>query len=198
MTEQRIEEEKYKLKLEELKLREESRMYEADQKYEKYIVALSAGALPLSVTIFLHFQDALPETALPWVFVAWFSWILSVLVVVLSLKTSYKSHRKAIEQISDDAALDRVYDDKEILGGCWRWWTNFFSNSALVLFVIGTVAFLAFATITMKGELMSDKDKGNGGQQGGGSSGQQINDGTKKASVPEKSTLPTRPPKENK
>ena len=190
-------EETYKSKLDELKLREEGRMYEADQKYEKYIVTLSAGALPLSVTIFLHFQDTLPETALPWVFAAWFSWILSVLVVVLSLKTSYKSHRKAIEQISDDAALDRIYDDKEILGGVWRGWTNFFSNSALVLFVIGTVAFLSFATITMKGESMSG-DRNNGGQQQGGGDRQQINEGTeKKASVPEKSTLPTRPPKKD-
>lgn len=145
-------EKEYKTQLKELKLREEGRMYEADQKYEKYIVSLSAGALPLSVTIFLHFQNDLQENALPWIFTAWLAWILSVLVVVLSLKTSYKSHRKAIEQISDGAALDRIYDDKETFGGCWRWWTNFLSNSALVLFVIGTVAFLGFAIITMKGQ----------------------------------------------
>jgi len=197
MNEKKTAEEIYKAQLAEWRVREEARMYESDQKYEKYIVTLSAGALPLSVTIFLHFQDVLPKTALPWIFAAWIFWVLSVLVVVISLKTSYKSHRKAIEQISDDAVLDRVYDGKETLGGYWRWWTNLFSNSALVLFVAGTVVFLGFAIITMKGQPMSG-DKNNGGQHSSSGDKQQINEGTQKASVPEKGTLPARPPKENK
>lgn len=44
---------------------------------------------------------------------------------------------------------------------------------------------------------MSD-DRKNGGQQSGGNSGQQPNDWGTKASVPEKGTLPQRPPKQDK
>ncbi len=180
----------YAAQLEDLKLRQEALMYEAAREYNKYIVTLSAGSLPLSVTIFLHFHNKLTPEALVWIYCAWFAWTVSILGIVISFKTSYRSHRKAIDQISDEDSLEKVRTGAEQFGGHYTTVTNILTELSLFAFIAGTVLFLIFSTLTMKGTTMSDERKPTG--QTGTT---QINDHGTKGSVPEKNTIPSAPQK---
>jgi hypothetical protein len=105
--------------------------------YDKTVVALSGGALGVSIT-FIHeiVQSPLPGTLFLLGF-AWSGFTASILASLVSLLTSQWALRKAISQVDSET----IHDERP---GAWHsQLTSVFNFTACLMFILG-VAFLVW------------------------------------------------------
>lgn len=112
---------------------------EADQsnQFDKTIIALSGGALALSVTLLGGWKIS-PD----WMLVSsWFFYVCSLCATLFSFKVAERQHKRDVEFI--DEAL-RSGDNVRQEDNIWSWWVLRLNEASALGFLVGTVLFLFF------------------------------------------------------
>lgn len=128
--------------LEEIKAEYRKDLITLEQKsvesFDKTVIALSGGALGLSLTFVKEIVDLPNAVQIHWLLAAWICWAASLLCVLLSFWLSAKAMRKAIKQL-DEGKLGQ-----ERPGGFLDWATGLLTFLGGLVFVIGVVSMILF------------------------------------------------------
>ena len=124
---------------------------EMQSSYDKAVMALSGGALGISMTFFKDFvatkvTPSQPVEGVCWLFIAWICWGVSTTAVLFSLFTSASAMRKTIEQTDNKM----IYYKDESLGGWQDKLTRLLNPVAGFLFLFGVVAYALFVKFNLK------------------------------------------------
>lgn len=120
-------------------------MADQTKEMDKTVLALSTGALALSIT-FLH--DIAPHPILWTLIVLAASWIMLVICMLATLLSFYFSqlaHGLEIEKLDDDYTKTKSYESNNI----WSRTTSFMNLFALILLVIGVGLLALFALVNV-------------------------------------------------
>jgi hypothetical protein len=114
---------------------------EMQSEYDKGVMALSGGALGISLTFLKEFVPRQNIHGTNFLISAWVCWGLSVTIVVFSYFTSAVAFGKAINQTDENL----LYFDAIEHGGLANKITRFLNPFAGGLFAVGLVLLLFFA-----------------------------------------------------
>lgn len=109
------------------------------ESYDKAVMTLSGGGLAIS---FAFIKDIIGNGSIECkalLMISWISWSTSILVVILSFLCSHYALRNAITSIDND-------DKTEHLGGKFDILTKTLNILSGLLFFIGTICMILFAT----------------------------------------------------
>lgn len=119
--------------------------------YDKTIVSLSGGALGISI-LFIKDIIGKNEPELVWsVICAWSFWSCSIAAVIVSYFLSRVAFRKAIYQVDND-------NFESGIGGCAAKATHVFNVLSGILFIVGIVFLIIFASANIGDKKMSNGD----------------------------------------
>jgi len=117
------------------------------EQHDKAILALSSGALALSLT-FLRTIAPSPSSGSLWLLgFSWGAFLVSVLSTLLSFHTSVRAFLRA-DEILDEMAQNPGIDAHE-LPNRWRSHTLLLNYTAVACFAVGTVLLTAFAIVNL-------------------------------------------------
>lgn len=111
----------------------------SQESYDKTLVALSGGALGLSLTFITDIVTLKTAQRLLWLEMAWVFWALSLLFILFSFETSRWALRKAIHQV----------DQGEQPGGFWDKLTEAFNVLSGLTFITGVGSILIFIHLNL-------------------------------------------------
>ena len=124
--------------------------YRAHEHYDKTIIALSGGALGVSLVFALDIVGANAGHGWLWLLGAWALWTLSLSATLLSYYTSFQANW---HEIQDCRRLRRGEAVRAIVpGGWWNTWTLRLNPAAGVLFVLGVVSEAVFVFVNVRGK----------------------------------------------
>jgi hypothetical protein len=135
---------------------------QASASFDNMVLALSGGALGLSLTFL---KDIAPQPV-PWTVFrllapSWFSLVVSLLALMLSQLASMNSMRHEIECL--DGRKKRTTARS---GGIWRWSTSSLNYTACFGCVAGIALLVSFVVVnTEKKAMATDKQQQPAGQQ---------------------------------
>ncbi|MBX2997847.1 MAG: hypothetical protein KF893_05005 [Caldilineaceae bacterium] len=110
----------------------------AVESFDKTVIALSGGALGLSLTFVKDIVDLSNAAQTLWLAGAWLCWAVSLACVLFSFWLSARAMREAIRQ------LDKGELGKKRPGGFWDWATGFLTFSGGLTFVLGVISMISF------------------------------------------------------
>lgn len=108
------------------------------EEYDKVILALSGGALGLSITFIHDIVELNAATYKSLLFVAWVFWTMSMASVMLSHVMSHQALRRTIKQVDDGS----LYEKKP--GGVFDWGTSILNSVSGLAFLAGTILMIIF------------------------------------------------------
>jgi len=115
------------------------------QHLDNVVFKIAAGGLAVSVT-FLGVTSGTAPGSMPWVYVAWVLWVVSLASLMLSVVTGQLGLRSMIRHI-DAGSFDRTTSPEGRLGAC----TPALNNVAVATCGIGLVCLLIFAVMNVSG-----------------------------------------------
>ena len=130
--------------LEEYRAQLFSTMQKAQDEYDKTVLALSGGALGISLAFIKDVIGSGPIVCAVHLLLAWICWGTSLGTVLLSHYTSHKANVYAISQVDEC----RIYDERP--GGNWDRITNILNATAGILFFGGVVFIVVFASSNLE------------------------------------------------
>lgn len=114
----------------------------AQEDYDKTLIYLSGGALGISFA-FIDKLTAGPPFAWQWLlFLAWTSWVVSLVIMLASFLLSREALRCAIEEVDQNKVGSRP-------GGIFTKWTEVFNRLGGICFLIGLVTIGIFVWINL-------------------------------------------------
>ena len=127
----------------------------SEQSYDKHLLYLSAGALGLSL-VFIKNVIGTNEIQYMCVLIsAWIAWGLSLLSILISYRTSRKSHWIVLDQLKNRYSGDQW-------GGVYNKITDYLNCATGILFTTGVALMILFASNNLEGRKMStDRERNN-------------------------------------
>lgn len=113
------------------------------ESFDKTVIALSGSALGLSLTFTQEIVDLSQAVQTDLLLVAWGSWTISLVCVLLSYWLSAKAMRKAIKQ------LDAGKLGQERPGGFWDWAAGSLTFLGGLSFILGVVSMILFVQFNL-------------------------------------------------
>lgn len=122
------------------------------EQFDKLIIALSSGSLALSIGFVKDIVQITNETNTSLLKASWYAFALSLISVLLSQITSYKSNQLEIE-ISEDEIIQykTVYEYDKSKGKIKKWLEEFynfltitFNVISFVVLITGIILFIIF------------------------------------------------------
>lgn len=107
----------------------------AQEAYDKYLVAMSTGALGLSVAFIRDFLGEAQAAGIGFLYASWAAWALALGLSLTSFYVSTLAIRRAIERLDDSGTVDSGFDRA----------VRVLNPAAGIFFLCGVVAFIAFA-----------------------------------------------------
>jgi hypothetical protein len=119
---------------------------EASKSFDQALLALSGGALGLSVTFYENFIPAgqAPQVELV-LFVAWVLFAAALGCTLTSFLTAHEAYRVELDKLNASIKEWKLPDQKNKLTD----WTYKLNRAALIFFVFGVVSLIAFAAINL-------------------------------------------------
>lgn len=108
------------------------------ESFDKAVLALSGGALGLSMAFLNGFVGPAREVQTFWLLFAWCCWAASLILTLSSFWLSARAMRRAVQQ------LDDYKIGQERPGGFWDWATGTLTLLGGLTFIVGVFAMKVF------------------------------------------------------
>lgn len=115
------------------------------ERYDKWILTLSGGALAISLTFMEKFVKT-PEPSSIWLIgLSWFFFLVTIIAALVSFLTSQSAMRCARQILDDSLGKPPAPEPKN----CFSCWTHKLNIISMVTFFIGVILLCAFAISNM-------------------------------------------------
>jgi hypothetical protein len=113
--------------------------------FDKVLLALSSGALGISLTLIDSLVISLASQYKYFLIVSWISWVLSLILLLFSHMNSVKAWEKTLDQY-DEGILLNCYDN---IGEPYNSRVGYCNKSGFLFFIIGTICFITYVIISL-------------------------------------------------
>ena len=122
--------------------------YSVSEKYDHWLISLSAGALAISLTFIKDIAPNPDKSTIIYLILSWLFLLISILSSVYSLLTSQSAIRRAREILDDnyennDKSNNSKPDNK------YAKTTNFLNHFSMLSFTLGVILLCTFSIINM-------------------------------------------------
>jgi hypothetical protein len=107
----------------------------AQEAYDKYLVAMSTGALGLSFAFTRDLLEAHQAAGIGFLYVSWVGWAVALGLSLASFYVSTLAIRRAIERFDSSGSVDSGFDIA----------VTVLNPAAGIFFLCGVISFVAFA-----------------------------------------------------
>lgn len=115
--------------------------HQASLNYDKAVMALSGGALGVSVTFLKDIVPAPILSTKPLLYVSWIAFAVSLAAILISYPFSMASLRNTVRQVDDGSIYTKP------IGGFATNFTEFLRVLAAIGFLVGVAGFVWFALV---------------------------------------------------
>ena len=112
--------------------------------FDDVVFKIAAGGLALSITLLGVMKDSVVPASMWWVFTAWIFWSISLLLIMLSVRTAQQGLRSQIARWDAGNYYQPPLPEGKI-GGLTPW----LNDAALLAGAIGLIALIMFAYLNL-------------------------------------------------